>query len=414
MKTLSHRNVRSQVRSELPEVESLQLLLMAARWAMRAEDDDALHAFAARVKDWEPVIELASRNGLIPLVARALRDSGAVPLAVRRELYRRYFESNARNALYAAELRDIAAECRLAGIELLAYKGSALAVMAYGDPSLRHPPGDIDLLLRRSDIGRAKDLVERRGYRLFAPEDEQHHLRHRYHLHYERQDPEIHVELHWAITPVYWPFPISQDNLWERTHRVTIAGGAVQTLNAECAVLALCAHGAKEGWPRLSQVVDLGRLIQSHPDLNWEWILREARRMRRERVVRLGLWLVSELIGARIPELVAAEIHSDESVRRLGLQIRNNFAAGPFSGYDFYKYALHVWHLPSDRCRYLGYLCLLLPGKILTIVRPSSRDKDFVNLRGLPSSLYVLVRPFRVMWQYRDVRLMVRALMKNL
>jgi Uncharacterised nucleotidyltransferase len=394
--------------------ESLQILLAAARWAMQAENGQALNQAAARVKDWDAVIELASQNTVIPLIARALRDSESVPLPVRRELYRRYFEYSSRNAFLAAELHDILNEFHRAGIEALAYKGPALAAMAYGDLALRHPSGDIDLLLRRPDIDRAKNLIQTRGYRLLAPDSEQHFLKHRYHLHYERRDPEIHVELHWAFTPVYWPFPIDQDHLWGRARRVTLSGSQVRTLNAECAVLALCAHGAKEGWPRLSQILDLGRLIQSHPDLDWHWVLAEARRMRRERVLRLGLWLVTELAGARIPEPAESEIRNDEEVPQLGTQIKNNFLTGRFCGSDFHRYALRVWHHASDRRRYLGYLCRLLPAKIHAIVRPSGRDRDFLDLGQLPPFLYAFVRPLRVMHQYRDPRLVVRKLMRNL
>ena len=394
--------------------ESLDLLLSAARWAMKAEESPAFDQAIVRVKDWDAVIELASQNGVIPLIARALRDREAVPLPVRRELYRRYFENSSRSALLTNELHAILAAFRGAGIDALAYKGPALAAMAYGDITLRHPPGDLDLLLRKSDIHRAKTLIQTRGYGLLAPESEHHFLKHRYHLHYERRDPEIHVELHWALTPVYWPFQIDPEHLWERAQQVAISGGCVRTLNPECAVLALCGHGAKEGWPRLSQILDLGRLIQSQPDLDWNWVLDEARRMRRERVLTLGLWLIIELIGARIPGPIAAEIRKDDEVPRLGLQIRDSWMTGRLCGTDFHRYALRVWNHTSDRFRYLGYLCRLLPEKIHAIVKPSGTDRDFMDLGELPPLLYAFVRPLRVMYQYRDPRLMVRKLMKNL
>ena len=227
------------------------------------------------------------------------------------------------------------------------YKGVALAAMAYGDLALRHPPSDIDLLLRSRDLAKAGSLIQARGYWPPAPESAQHRLKHRYHLHYERRDPEIHVELHWAFTPVYWPFQIDQEHLWGRARCVTVAATPVRTLNAECAVLALCAHGAKEGWPRLSQILDLARLIQSHPALDWDWVLQEARRMRRERVLCLGLWLVTELIGARIPEPVAADLLGPGSSTTRDTD-KEEFAAGRFRGADFHPYAMRVWHHTSD------------------------------------------------------------------
>lgn len=394
--------------------ESLELLLSAARGAMQRDERPRLDRAVASVTDWDAVIELASRNGVIPLIARCLRDHEQVPLSIRRKLYLLYFESCSRNPALTAELHAILAALQGAGIEVLAYKGPALAAMAYPDASLRHAPGDLDLLLHKSDISRAKAVMQAREYRPPSRKTEEHFLEHRYHLHFLRQDPEIQVELHWALTPKYWPFSLDADRLWRQAGHVSLDGGSIRTLNPECTVLALCAHGAKEGWPRLSQIMDLGRVIQAHPRLDWDWLIAEARRMRRQRVLRLGLWLVTELIGVSIPEPAAAEIRQDQEVPTLGLEIRNSLVTGRLSGTDFHSYALRVWHHIGDQTRYLAYLCRLLPQKILTLVKISGRDRDWMDLRGVASVLYVFVRPVRVIRQYRDPRLVVRMLLKNL
>lgn len=394
--------------------ESLELLLSAARSATQAHGDQALDRAIANIKDWDAAIEFASQHAVIPLLARSLRDREQVPLPVRRKLYRYYFEGCSRGPTLLAELQSVLAAIQEAGAEVLAYKGLALAALAYGDITLRHPPGDLDLLLHKTDIFRARAVLLARGYQPQSPESETHFLKHRYHLHFQRQNPDVQVELHWALTPRYWPFPIHPDHLWKRAAQVSVSGAPVGTLNAECMLLALCAHGAKEAWPRLSQIVDLARLIQSHPQLDWDRVLMEARRMRRERVLRLGLWLVTELLGVPVPEAAAAELRKDKEVPRLGLQIAHGLVTGRVYGTDFHRYALRVWHHTADRARYLIYLCLLLPEKILTLVKVSGTDRDFLDLHGPASLLYVFVRPLRVLRQYRDPRLMMRKLMKNL
>jgi hypothetical protein len=393
---------------------SVDVLLAIARASGKPEARATLRRLAEQVADWPSVIELANRHTVIPLLARSLRDCETVPLPVRKELYRRHFENSAQNTLLAGELRDIVCACAEAGIEVLAYKGAALAMLAYGDLALRHPPGDIDLLFRRRDVPRAQRLLEVRGYQMYDPEREEHYLEYRYHLHYQRQDPELHCEVHWGLTPVYWPFEMDEQRLWAGARAVPIAGASVRTLGPECALLAMCAHGAKEGWPKVSQVVDLARLIEAHPNLDWDWVLGESRRLRRERVVRLGLWLANHLLGAEVPAGVKADMAEDRLVPRLGLQVKANFAEERFVGSAFHRYALRVWRQPRDRVGYLAYLGLLLPRTIGAMLRPSSNDEAFVNLGRLPRGLYLFVRPFRVLWQYRDARLILRTVKRNL
>ena len=53
-------------------------------------------------------------------------------------------------------------------------------------------------------------------------------------------------------------------------------------------------------------------------------------------------------------------------------------------------------------------------GLILRLMKVSGIDKDFMDLRWLPSLVYVFVRPFRVICQYRDPRPILRILLKNL
>jgi hypothetical protein len=411
--------VRSPVSASRPAANpyaaaSVDFLLAIARASGKPDTRATLRRLAEHVEDWPSVIEFANRHTVIPLLARSLRDCDAVPLPVRKELYRRHFENKAQNTLLAGELRDVVGACAEAGIEVLAYKGPALAMLAYGDLALRHPPGDIDLLFGRHDVPRAKRLLEARGYRIYDPEREQHHLEYRYHLHYQRQDPELHCEVHWGLTPVYWRFEMDEQRLWAGARVVPIAGASVRTLSPECALLALCAHGAKEGWPKLSQVVDLARLIEAHPSLDWDWVLGESRRMRRERVVHLGLWLANHLLGAEVPGHVKADMEEDRDLPRLGLQVRANFAAERIVGSAFHRYALRVWRQPRDRVSYLAYLALLLPRKIGDMLRPSSNDEAFLNLGRLPRGLYLFVRPFRVLWQYRNARLILRTVKRNL
>jgi hypothetical protein len=377
-------------------MEALEVVLWAARREMGNKED--LAPIAAKVRNWTEVVECASRSAVIPTVARALEGAAIVPFAIRRDLDRRYNAKAGHNAMLARELREILQDLADAGIPALAYKGPALALMAYGNLALRNPSSDIDLLLAPADIPRAKARMCGRGYRsILTPAQERHCLRHRYHLHFERSKPEIHLELHWAITPAYWPFPL---DYWRRNRKIVIDGAEVRTLDPECTLLALCAHGCKEGWPRLSQMLDVSRLIQTHPELDWPWVLAEARRLKRERVLRLGLSLAAHWTRIPLPAAAAAFAAADPVVHELVPEIGKRMDTGTsLVGSGFHRYALRVWSRPGDRLRYLWYVLRMLPERLRTLAAAGDEDRKLIDLPVRLSFLYWLIRPLRALFQ---------------
>lgn len=357
---------------------------------------ESLTPLAAENPNWDAVVQCAYKNTVIPLLAGVLKDDPSFPLSVRRDFDKRFMQKAGQNAILAREISGLVEEFRANGIDALAYKGPALAILAYGNLSLRNPSHDIDLLLRASDIPRAKQLIIARGYRLTSSaEDEQHFLKYRYHLHFQRENPQIQVELHWALTPTYWPFPVGY---WKRTYEVTIGGNKLRTLDPECTLLALCAHGAKEGWPRLSQIVDVSQVIRAHPELDWDWVMGEATRIKRERVLRLGLAL-AVWIGASLPPGVSAYCAADPKLDDLVREVVDRLTSeDPRTGMNFHRYALRMWTRPADRINYIAYAFLLLPGRLRILAKPSDEDRNFINLPGCFSFAYILIRPVRVVF----------------
>src|SRR4029453_4726832 len=64
----------------------------------------------------------------------------------------------------ARVVADVAREMGQARVPFLVLKGAALAHLVYGDPRLR-PMRDVDLLIRKTDAGRALDVLVRCGFR---------------------------------------------------------------------------------------------------------------------------------------------------------------------------------------------------------------------------------------------------------
>ena len=134
-----------------------ELLLACARLdADRAARVAAIAA--AREVDWDALVRLARPHGMLPLVADALGEAGVAPPAVRAALERALRDNLRRNVFLTAELFKLLALLEARGVPAVPYKGPALAALLYGNVGLRQF-GDLDVLVRARDLGRAKELL---------------------------------------------------------------------------------------------------------------------------------------------------------------------------------------------------------------------------------------------------------------
>src|SRR5262245_60731659 len=97
--------------------------------------------------DWSRLLNLAQRNGLLPLLYFHLNQiCGASVPAESLTFLRDYFQKNsAFNVLLTGELAAILGSFNKTGISAVPYKGPAMAAKFYGNLALRHFC-DLDIL----------------------------------------------------------------------------------------------------------------------------------------------------------------------------------------------------------------------------------------------------------------------------
>jgi len=124
-----------------------ELLLRCAR---TRESTPRIRELAAGVIDWDYLCLLARRHSVVPLLYLQLsrHASDLVPAAHLATLKRQYQENSARNTILTAELCRLVELFRASGIEAIPYKGPALAVVAYGNLTLRRFV-DLDVIVRK-------------------------------------------------------------------------------------------------------------------------------------------------------------------------------------------------------------------------------------------------------------------------
>ena len=100
-----------------------------------------------------------------PLVLAHIERTGlAVPAAFRDRLRARRTQHAHAAAVRARVVAEVASAMAQERVPFLVLKGAALAHLVYGDPRLR-PMRDVDLLIRKADVGRALDVLMRCGFR---------------------------------------------------------------------------------------------------------------------------------------------------------------------------------------------------------------------------------------------------------
>lgn len=253
--------------------------------------------------DGERLLALAAHHGLSGLLHRLLRsEPGALPQALRERLAARARELAARALLLRDQARQTVALLERAGVAALVLKGPALAAR-WPEPALREA-GDLDLLVRRADAGRAWDALLRAGWGELLPVGPR--LR-RAALRSEREQPFVGagpfpLDLHWGLfDPHVWPVA-DEDEVWGAAVPLPVGEGPpLRTLGPAHTLSLLVLHGAKHLWSRLGWLVDLQALAPSAAA--WE---AAAAAPDAARAVGLALRLGREALGLSGPPGAAA------------------------------------------------------------------------------------------------------------
>jgi hypothetical protein len=306
-----------------------------------------------------------------------------IPTSVITQLREALLSTAARGLNRAGELLRVAAALDQASVPAIPYKGPALAQILYRNLGLRDSV-DLDILVRKEQVPRARDVLFDLGYTLpRAISDATFAATLRSNCELALVHPAGHmVELQWAFTPAYFPFPLDFDALLERRQAVTIGGGTSYTLGAEDLLAALCIHGTKHQWTRLSWIADVVRLLEISPSLDRNAVQRNACT---GRVIGLGVALAEEINHCvRSPQTDPAVV---TLARRVGESLWREESGGIWPQLRFYLAA-------RPRLR----------DKAATIwrfaVTPTASDCAAIDLPSWLSFLYYLVRPIRLFGAY--------------
>lgn len=308
----------------LPEME---LLVQCAHLELGGERETRVRTLLREDVDPNRLLALAAYHRLAPLLHLHLKnwpDDGFPALTSLGSLC----AQNARRMLQlTGELLEIVWLFEKHGILSVPYKGPALAVQLYGSLTLRMV-ADLDLLVRRSDVRRARELLGTRGYRPRHPLSSAgvgFMIENRYHETFVGAGANL--ELHWAFTNRDVGFPLDLDALASRLRPLHLGGHVVNAFSPEDLLLILCVHGAKHRWDRLEWLCGVAELLRAG-ELECGAVVDTAARLGVRRMLLLGLGLAHDLLEAAVPPAVLRHIRADRPVSRLAGEVAGSLLAG--------------------------------------------------------------------------------------
>ena len=374
-----------------------ELLLCCSRVHLDPDTRQRLDELLAGPLDWPYLLKIARGHWVTSLVYWHLRsvDASLVPEAILQELSDQ-FHFNARRSLQlVGALRYVLQVLEQEGIAALSFKGPLLAANLYGNLALRECC-DIDILVTKQQVMRAKTVLLSNGYQLrntLTAAQEAARLDSRCEVVLQDQKGHVAIDLHWDVVPSFFCPGLAAENLLARRVTEHLGHLTIPSLAPEDVFLVLCVHGGKHAWSQLKWICDVAVMLQSGSDLRWPFILERAVHLGIERLVLIAVHIANDLLQAPIPKEVADRLGADKKAQRLAGDLAEKFfthrtLAGTFTEQTvFCVKARERW---SDKFRHALWIALV----------PTEEDMGVFHLPGALRPAGLVLRPLRLIGRY--------------
>jgi Uncharacterised nucleotidyltransferase len=269
-------------RIEAPDVQTedataaMRFVRLCGRATLNPREALAVHEAGAALlaEEWQRVVHIAAAGGMVPLVFLQATRAGllqTMPTDVAAALADGYRQTLVTNHSLLRQQQELLSALEARGIQAIVLKGLSLAVRYYRQLGLR-PTSDVDLLVRRSDLQRADQVLRELGYQtqggrptIWNDGD----------LSYTSPKGNK-LELHWELThrPSY-RIGLSAERAWARTQTLDVANKPMRVLSTSDELRFLCVHCTaghhlRPGGPRLIWLMDIAQVVRTLP-ASWDW-----------------------------------------------------------------------------------------------------------------------------------------------
>jgi hypothetical protein len=370
-----------------------QLLLECAR---RRPEAGAIKRLAHSAIDWPAFLCMAGNHDLQSLCYWRLQQhcSSAVPSHIFDALRRHFRHNTDRNLFLTGELFRILDALQRGGVPAAAFKGPVFSWSIYETPAAREFT-DLDLLVHRKDIVRAKDLLRELGYRSESPMPggaELQFFKYGGQLVLIREAPAVTVDLHWDLAPRSMGLALAADALWPQLILVPVAGRPVLSFDPNDQLMLSALHGGKHGWTTLAWLADIDAMVETQT-LDWDRVLADAQTRRLTRALFLALQLASGLLQTAVPHPIMQKVRADSAATALAAEARSFLLNGPGGKPWLPRRLVYQVRITEGRLRQLQQIWR-------KITEPNIADSEPLKLRPRLFWLYYAARPCRLAVKY--------------
>jgi len=321
-----------------------KLLLLCARTRINNEIKSQIMSLIQQEIDWNYLLQKSYEHRLTPLLYLQLNNvcPDSIPQNIMKTL-KTYFQENAhKNLLFMGELSKILKLFKSDEITAIPYKGPILASQVYGNLALREFD-DLDIYVNKKDVHSAKKILLSEGYETklsLKDNQEEKYLKSQREYKFINPNNQIHLEIHWnfiglSISGKWDCFENHMKFLSAKIHNTDILN-----LKFEDMLLILCLHASGHLWERLTWICDINEYIKSNNNIDWQYLMETADELGIRRILNINLLLAIDLLTLKIPDKIALELKSDESLINLDHKIKQNLFEGDEHSRGLYNKAI--------------------------------------------------------------------------
>jgi hypothetical protein len=337
--------------------------------------------------DWDRLLQLAQHHGVVPRLYRRLSTAMGATHSAGLAALRQQDKLNTHRTLWlTVELLNIYKHLTARGLEVLPYKGPALAESLYGNVAMRQF-SDLDLLARERDLMEIRSALAELGYepgQRLTRAAERAYLKSGYEFTFDAPQGRNLVEVKWQILPRFYSVGFDVDGLFNRAVAVDVAGHKLRTLCDQDLILVLCVHAAKHGWNQISWLCDIAHLARSQA-IDWKALRAQAAELGILRIVAVSFLLAHKLLATAQPAEIEADADAESLAQRILRQIVRDDEFNPES-VSYFRLMMELRERRRDRASFAWRLW----------ITPGAGEWSAVRLPGMLSPLYRVVRMFRL------------------
>lgn len=371
----------------------MEVVLRCARPFLRVEDKALVDSILREPGfDWSRLMYAAERQRVLPVVTKGLDqvDRNLVPDDVRRRMMASVEETQVKNRRLARELVRILNLLRADGITAITFKGPVMSVLIYGDLGLRQF-SDIDVLVRRKDVPKAKRILLSNGYQ--PPE----RIPLSREWHFFNNEADVRLDLHDRITSYVMPDLRDYEIFWQARQSVTLLGQQIDSFSIEHTVLMLCMQISNDWQDRrklLSKICDLSTYLETQTAIDWPKFLAFAESQGLRKSVLVALFITQRFHGVQMPQAIRRAIEADTLIASLDVQVEKRL-------FERVKRPIPLLEQIRSQTKFYDSFWPklwrpLIRSVLLRPFLPTDMDEAFLKLPPSLYFLYYVSRPIRL------------------